>query len=370
MAEDATQAGGGLVFGQTARARDIVGLAFANFLLSLVSLTVYRFWARTRVRRYLWRKTTIDGEPLDYAGRGSELLLSFAGATVVFFIPLAFVNLYVGFGAQSMQEETLYVIAAAYAVMTVVGNFGVYAARGYLLSRSRWRGIRFGQSGSGIAYGLLALLYLVLCVLTLGLFVPYMTARLTGRKRRNTWLGDRRFDFDGKGGDLFWPYLLSVLASVGATFVALQVLFGLLTAAGLATPEIDPDNVVFDRETVLFLAAVYGTMIASLMLGSLVWYFYRAFEMNYLAGRTSLGGLRFRLNATALSLAWLEIGNFFIIVLTLTIGLPFAQVRTMRYVFHRLETEGALDIDSIGQGRERVPFVGEGIADGLGLLQI
>ena len=56
-------------------------LAIINFLLNLISLTIYRFWAKTNVRRHVWSCVHINGQPLEYTGRGMEL---FKGALIVF----------------------------------------------------------------------------------------------------------------------------------------------------------------------------------------------------------------------------------------------------------------------------------------------
>jgi len=37
--------------------REFAPIAFTNLLLSIVTLGVYLFWARTRERRYLWSRT-------------------------------------------------------------------------------------------------------------------------------------------------------------------------------------------------------------------------------------------------------------------------------------------------------------------------
>src|SRR4026209_1000709 len=56
-------------------------LAIVNFLLNLVTLTIYRFWAKTNVRRHIWSCVHIYGQPLEYTGRGIEI---FKGALIVF----------------------------------------------------------------------------------------------------------------------------------------------------------------------------------------------------------------------------------------------------------------------------------------------
>jgi uncharacterized membrane protein YjgN (DUF898 family) len=38
--------------------------------LELVTFGFYRFWLTTDIRRYLWSNTEIDGDAMEYTGRG------------------------------------------------------------------------------------------------------------------------------------------------------------------------------------------------------------------------------------------------------------------------------------------------------------
>jgi len=62
--------GGGL---QPAPAVDFNGMAgdfflmmMGNFLLSVITLGIYRFWGKAKFRRYLWSHTALDGDALEY----------------------------------------------------------------------------------------------------------------------------------------------------------------------------------------------------------------------------------------------------------------------------------------------------------------
>ena len=52
-------------------------IVLINLTLTLLTLGLYRFWAKTRLRRFLWVHATIDDDRLEYAGTGNELLLGF-----------------------------------------------------------------------------------------------------------------------------------------------------------------------------------------------------------------------------------------------------------------------------------------------------
>src|SRR5689334_11823780 len=63
-------------------------IALLNALLMVLTLTVYRFWAKTNVRRHIWSCVHINGEPLEYTGRGVELFLGFLIVFGLFFLPI------------------------------------------------------------------------------------------------------------------------------------------------------------------------------------------------------------------------------------------------------------------------------------------
>jgi uncharacterized membrane protein YjgN (DUF898 family) len=363
-----------LVFGQRGRATQIIGLAVSNWLLTILTVGFYRFWARTRVRRYLWGTTTINNQALDYTGRGGELFWSFIAAMAFFFVPLVSLNYaFVEFGFLDSEQLLLWVWAVNLTII-VIANYAIYRARAYLLSRTRWQGVRFAQSGSGVVYGLLALLYTFLSILTLGIFVPFATVRLAGRMRRNTWFGDRRFAFSGSGWALVGPFLVSIIVTVIAVIAIFSAAAGALVPIWEEMNALDPGwNLPPDQIGELLLTAlpvVAAIYLVGGLIVSVIWAYYGAYRLNFLAQHTSLEGIQFRMRATGFSLMWLRLGNFLIVTLTLGLGVPFAQVRLMRYMLHRLEAEGDLDLEATLQSGEKQPRFGEGLADGLNVLPI
>ena len=55
----------------------LFGLLVKNAFLTLVTLGIYRFWARAALRRYWWGSIVIAGDPLEYTGTGLELFIGF-----------------------------------------------------------------------------------------------------------------------------------------------------------------------------------------------------------------------------------------------------------------------------------------------------
>ena len=130
-------------------------LGLKTSLLTLVTLGIYRFWAKTRLRKYFWSATAPGGDPLEYTGNGLEKLLGFLIAVAFLAVYLGLFQLLLSFAGMSFfdmgegtsAEDVIVQLVATYATLLAVLPFIYYAqyrARRYILSRTRWRGIRFG----------------------------------------------------------------------------------------------------------------------------------------------------------------------------------------------------------------------------------
>lgn len=197
-------------------------LLIRGAVLLLVTLGIYRFWLATDVRRFLWSNTEIAGDGLEYIGTARELLIGFLIAIVILVpINIVFFLAALGHGWLSQIAGLLALLALA-----LLGQFAVYRARRYRLTRTVYRGIRFHQTGSAWRYAVCAIFWWGMVALTLGLAYPWAQASLERFKLRNTYYGDLQGHFVGSGTRLFFRGLLLWLA------VAVPLVFGLMMAVG------------------------------------------------------------------------------------------------------------------------------------------
>ena len=61
-----------LVFSTTLQPSKFLGLSLKNGLLNIVTLTLWRFWGKTEVRRRVWSGVRLNDEAFEYTGRGSN----------------------------------------------------------------------------------------------------------------------------------------------------------------------------------------------------------------------------------------------------------------------------------------------------------
>jgi uncharacterized membrane protein YjgN (DUF898 family) len=180
-------------------------------LLELVTVGFYRFWLATDMRRHLWTHTVVDGDAAEYTGRGKELLIGFLIALAVL------MPVYLAYFLAGLEAERIKAFASVplFAFLYAFGQFAIYRARRYRLTRTVWRGVRFWMTGSGWAYAGRAALWALLMIITLGLILPWREAALERYKMRHTYYGDLQGSFQGSGWEFlkrgWWIWLLAIV---------------------------------------------------------------------------------------------------------------------------------------------------------------
>ena len=309
--------------------------------LTAVTLGIYRFWFATDIRRFLWSNTEIGGETLEYTGRGLELFLGFLIAIAVL-LPI-----YVIFALLPARGGGLFAL-----VILWLGQFAVYRARRYRLTRTIFRGVRLHQTGSAVGYAFRSFGWWFLILLTLGLAYPWAQANLERYKMRNTFYGDLPGHFAGTGTSLF-------VSGIGLWIVVVAPLL-----AGLvATPLLSSSN-----------GANTKTAVTSILGGTLTWsvlaaiLLYPAFEA--LTLRWWLSGVRFGDIAVT---SFLRTGRIYgvwlrFLLYALLLGLvTVVVVAILAAVFGSLATVGGL-FTGTGTIRPPTSTAAQWVAGGIGLV--
>jgi uncharacterized membrane protein YjgN (DUF898 family) len=331
-------------------------ITIANLLLGIVTLSIYRFWGKTNVRRHVWSCVHLNGQPLEYTGRGGEL---FKGALVVFgvlVLPYVILQgiLQISLGPQHPAVITMQVLFAL--VILVFWGVAVYRARRYQLSRTLWRGIRGTMAGSPMAYSWRHFGGTLAKSLSLGWATPAINTMLQRRMIGEMRFGNAPFAFNGESRPLYGRYALCWLMSV----VPLATLAG--TVAGIARFGGIGGAGELPQLSIWHWALVLG-LVAYFVLAPLIWSIYTAAELNTFASYTSFDGARFTMQATAWKIIKLVLGNLLIGIFTLGIAAPFVQQRLVRFLCDNIAVDGTVGIDRILQSRAPIDTRGEGLAD-------
>lgn len=340
-------------------------IALLNALLFVLTLTIYRFWAKTNVRRHIWSCVHVNGEPLEYTGRGIELFLGFLIVFCVFILPVFALVLTLQLSLGPEHPAIILVNFGIVLLVLVFWGMALYRARRYQLSRTLWRGIRGALVGSSLSYSLLYFGATLLRSITLGWSTPAMNLNLQERMTGDMRFGSMPFRFKGRAGPLYGPYavcwvisLFGLIILAGLFGFAFYGMFSDVFATERTGPRTDLDLMGF----IMVIAVLLGLLVFSIAY-YVIWAFYVAREMSIFASYTTLDQARFQLDATGASLIWLILGNILLMVFTLGIATPFAQQRLVRYFCDRLSVLGIVNVDEIMQSREAVGRTGEGLAD-------
>lgn len=277
-----------------------------NLLLKIVTLGVYSFWGKVRIRRYVIGSLSFLNDRLEYTGTGRELFRGFLMA-----LPIIFV-LYAPFIIWNAEQYP------AVQLMFLPILFLVYVASftslRYKLSRITWRGVRGHLTGSALEYGVLRMLLLLLNIITLGLAIPYSDILVRKYLVEHAHFGSAKATFNGTASKLFGIHILTLL---------------------LAIPTLG-----FSR----------------------LWY--RAALTRHTCESSAIGSIGFRNSQTGGNLLGLVAGNLLLWVLTFGFGLPLLIQRNMCFFVKHVALVGDIETSGIYQSSEVLGTSGEGM-DGI-----
>lgn len=288
--------------------KSVFGIWLLNLLLTIVTIGIYSFWGKSRMRRYIAGGFTLAGDRFAYTGTGKELFFGFLKALPFIIVLYAPVFIY---PPEIYPLTNLFFVVFYFLVLVAI-----YAALRYRLSRTTWRGIRGRLTGSAFGYAWRGFAVGVANVLSLGLFIPKGDEIMMRYQMGNVWFGNTQGVFTGKAGDLWSSHLTS-------WFLAIPTL-------GLSR------------------------------------FWYAATVFRFQLNNFSVGGIKFRADPQGWDLFGLFLGNIVIVVITLGFGTPIVIQRNMRYLARFVCVQGDLDAEAakLFQSQEELKSSGEGL-DGI-----
>lgn len=374
--------------------REAWPLALRMTLLTLATLGAYRFWAKAAIRRYFWSRITVNDEPLEYAGPGIELFIGFLIVLAIMAPLYAIVII----GQLLLTSDPIWFAASQFApalLILMLFPVAVFRARRYRLSRTYWRGVRAGQTGTVSGYWGRAIGYGTLGWLTLGLLRPLAQVRLTRYLMQNTWYGTTRFAFEARARRLMWRWLIfwvTLAAGYGSMIFAFYSLSrNAQKFAGSSSNDPMPIQLAelwTAKPEYILVLGVMMALIWGLCGGAYVWY--RLAQTRIFVAATTFGDLKFaskirfwrvvRIYAIAAvvyialiigasmlsySIFGAQYGIFGVIAIGLLAGTIFMPFVTHPLIGHFVDTfsiDGALNVDDLAQNTEIAPKTGEGLA--------
>jgi uncharacterized membrane protein YjgN (DUF898 family) len=294
----------------------LFGLVIVNALLTLVTLGIYSFWAKNKVREFHYSHTEFDGDRFAYHGTGGELFagaLKAAGVMIVLGLLLTVATAAAG-GDAAPPAAQFGIVGLFYVAIFLLMVVAVNGARRYRLSRSSWRGIRFSFHGRWQEFLAMMVRGALLSILTLGFYTPSFQNQRRKFFVSNARFGSEPFLYDGDGRPLFGKYVKALL---------------------LTMPTL-----------------------------GLCWIWYAAFKHRYFWNHTAMRGARFSSSISGGDLFRLHFTNTLLVLFTLGIGTPWAITRTHAFWCDNVALRGTVDWATIQQRAQTATATAEGLADG------
>jgi uncharacterized membrane protein YjgN (DUF898 family) len=355
-----------------------------NLLLTLVTLGLYYPFAKVRRLRYFHGATEVAGAPLSFHGDPWKM---FRGYVLVALMLLV----YSGAGHFSATAG-----AIAFVVLAAVWPALWHSSMRFRLANTGWRGLRFRYTGTrGGAYVVMAvplglaalavlgsvllqpdaaasapgkasvpapsgvaLLLAVLPGLALPLLLPLFFWLIRRLQHSNYALGPERTRFSASLGSFY-----------GLGFKAIGVSLLAILAVSLAVVVVAALMGAFqDTKAGAVVVAAVGIVVAYPLLFALAGGYWTARLQNLAWGRTASDRLRFTSTLRARSLAALWFKNILLVLLTLGLYFPFAQVASARLRLQAVTVLSDVDPDELAAsaGRADETAVGDVAGDLLG----
>lgn len=276
------------------------GIQMTNILLTIVTLGFYYPWARAATLKYFYQETEFFGSRFAFHGTGQEIFRGFIKAIgiVITLYLILYLSQLSGNVAIILIGTVAYLIGLV-AIIPLV----IHGAMKYRMSRTTWRGIHFGYRGELKEVYKIFIPGIFLTIITLGIYSSWLSVKLRRYILANTRMGNVQFSFVGEGSNLF--------------FINLAGVFLTLITLGLYYFSYVKDLYKFNIDKILLHQE----------------------DMN----------CQLEINITSVGVFKNVMGNFFITLFTLGLGLPWATMRNMSFILDNMSVVGYFEPDQLEQ---------------------
>lgn len=403
------------------RIGELYKIYLVNIFLGLITLGIYHFWGKTRMRRYITHSTMLLQDRFEYTGTGGQLCKGFFVALIILIV--LSIPLFIAISKNEKISEKYNISESLLPAITteesekkeekgLIESFIEGFKKGYQEEIARQRGetiedkqaetqqpttakieISDEDLRSLLIYNSIILFYFLFFYLYLPFVAVYGSLRY--RTCNTTWRGIRGY----MGGSSiiygfvgYFHLVLNVLTlslwvpmsdaltykykmkrmSFGAAAFKFAPDYGKLYASHLLT--------IFCALVLTGLLAIFAFVLiekpedalALFIIGFIVlliftrfWYRATLIRVNYEG--MQIGNLGFTCSVTGLGLFALQIINALILILTLGFGLPITKHRRMRFFCKHMKITNPQNEIAILQGPGKIDRSGEGISSALDL---
>ncbi len=276
-------------------------ILIVNWLLTLITLGFYYPWARAKKLRYIYGQTALNNERFHFSGTGKEMFIGFI-KILLFYIAIMAIYMLIAIVAKSPILAVVFLYLALIAIIP----FAIHGSLRYRMSRTSYRGIRFGYRGDRHLFVKNFFQDLLITILTLGLYAPWFQMNIRKYTHQHIRYGEVEFSNNASGLDWFLLNLKGYLFTI--------ITFG-----------------------------IYG-----------FWWQSEIFAFYIDKMKMTKGEQHIKCHSTATGGGFfgLLMVNLLIVIFTLGIGTAWAHMRTQKFIFDNIKMEGDIDISAVTQTEE------------------
>lgn len=283
------------------KGKEYFSIMIVNWLLTLITLGFYYPWARAKRLRYVYGQTALNNERFHFAGTGKEMFRGFIKIILFYILVIAAYMLLLFLG-----KAPLLALLFIYLAILAIVPFAIHGSFRYRMSRTSYRGIRFGYRGNRNEFVKKFFIWILLTLVTLGLYGSWMLMNIRRYTHQNIRYGDIEFSNNGLGEDFFIlnlkGYFLSIITLGIYTFWWQRDIFNFY---------IDHMKMTKGDQKIAFHSTATGGGFFSLLMI-----------------------------------------NLLIVVFTLGFGKAWADMRTQHFIFNHIQMEGDINIEDVPQTEE------------------
>lgn len=312
------------------RGEEYFGIWIVNLLLSILTLGIYSAWAKVRRLKYFHGATELDGARGDYHADPVQILKGRL-------IGLGLFTAYnVAWDFSLIGGLLMLVLMIVMLPLLLRSSFRFHARN------SSYRGLRFGfDGGVGQAYRVF-LLGPVLALLTLGLAAPWAYRQVKAYQHGASRFGASPFSFHAPVSG-YWRVFGVVLVALIVTPILMAAVF-----SWVGVGDIPADDSGARVEWLAVRVMVGLSVMAAVFFALGPYLAARLQNLNW--SGTGIGSFRFESCLQARALLWVRLSNLVLIVATLGLFKPWADMREARLRVQSVSLGGDGDLDSYLRG--------------------
>jgi uncharacterized membrane protein YjgN (DUF898 family) len=276
-------------------------IMIVNWLLTLITIGIYYPWARAKRLRYIYGQTALNNERFHFSGTGQEMFRGFI-KIILFYIVIVALYMVLVTAVKLLLLAVLFLYLAILAIIP----FAIHGSFRYRMSRTSYRGIRFGYRGNRNELVKNFFKWVLFTILTFGIYSAWLQMNIRSYTHKNIRYGNVEFSNNCSGGDWFFlnlkGYFLTIITLGIYSFWWQRNIFNYYI-----------DNMGMNKD-----------------------------DQKIECHSTATGGGFFKL----------LVGNVLITIFTLGFGKAWADMRTQRFIFDNVKMTGNINLDEIRQTEE------------------